>query len=93
MYEPAYAERQAARVRATETRHFHRTDYGNAERLALRFGDNIRYCQKFNRWYGWDGSRWLYDETGAIMRLAKATARSIYDEVRRKPNYVIRDIY
>src|SRR5207247_1859951 len=28
----------------------------------------------------WDGTRWVNDDTGAIMRMAEATARGIYRE-------------
>lgn len=67
------------------------TDLGNAERLAVAHGENIRYCHNRSAWLTWDGTRWAWDETGAIHRLAKGVVRSIYaeaqqaaDETRRK---------
>ena len=49
------------------------TDLGNAKRLAGRFGRELRHCAVLG-WFTWDGVRWKKDDTGAAMRLAKATA-------------------
>jgi putative DNA primase/helicase len=57
------------------------TDLGNARRLAGRFGHELRHCAALG-WFTWDGRRWKKDETGAAMRLAKATAEMIWDEVK-----------
>lgn len=75
------AEQAQAKVRAyiAEQRE-PLTDLGNAARLVTRHGENIRYVPEFKRWIEWDGLRWLFDEDGAVMRLAKDTARSIYAE-------------
>lgn len=56
------------------------TDYGNAERLVDRHGLDLRYCEKLGGWYVWDGSRWMLDETGEIIRRAKETVRRIRKE-------------
>jgi putative DNA primase/helicase len=56
------------------------TDLGNAERLVAAHGDDIRYSHKLRHWFVWDGSRWAEDDSGAIMRRAKQTARTIYSE-------------
>lgn len=58
------------------------TDYGNAERLVDRFGDNIRYCHEQD-WLIWTGKRWTEDKTGQLMRYAKETVRHIYGEAER----------
>lgn len=58
------------------------TPYGNAERLVARYGDRIRYCPPHRSWLVWDGSRWRWDETGVVVRLAKKVVRSIYTEVK-----------
>ena len=58
------------------------TDYGNAERLVDRFGDNIRYCFEQD-WLIWTGKRWTEDKTGQLMRYAKETVRHIYGEAER----------
>lgn len=57
------------------------TDLGNARRLAGRFGHELRHCAALG-WFTWDGARWRKDETGAAMRLAKATAELIWDEAK-----------
>jgi putative DNA primase/helicase len=59
---------------------FNTTDMGNAERLVARHGSDIRYCEKLNKWFVWDGRRWAIDDTGEVTRRAKDTVRSIYKE-------------
>jgi len=56
------------------------TDVGNAKRLVGLFGEDIRYVYEYKKWICWNGSRWLFDEAGHIHRLAKETAKSIYQE-------------
>lgn len=56
------------------------TDTGNAERFAQQHGQNVRYCYAWNKWLAWDGTRWKLDDTGALERMAKLTARSILRE-------------
>jgi putative DNA primase/helicase len=58
------------------------TDTGNAERLADRHGANLRYCHPWGKWLVYDGTRWRVDDRGAVVRLAKDTARSIFGEAR-----------
>ncbi len=63
--------------RARERPH---TDYGNAERLIDRYGEDLRYCELWGKWLVWDGFRWQIDVTGRIMARAKATIRTLYAE-------------
>jgi P4 family phage/plasmid primase-like protien len=56
------------------------TDTGNAERLVAAFGQDVRYVPQGGYWMAWDETRWRKDDTGHLMRLAKAVARSIYRE-------------
>ena len=56
------------------------TDYGNAQRLVRRHGENLRYCYEFNQWLGWCGTHWSFDPAVAE-RMAKDTVLSIYSEV------------
>ncbi len=65
---------------ADTTQEFKTTDYGNAERLVANHGDDIRFCHVWKKWFHWDGMRWAIDETGEVVRLAKATVRRIYHE-------------
>lgn len=53
-------------------------DLGNAERLVARFGKDLRYCHPWKRWQIWDGSRWAPDDTGEVLRKAKAVARDFH---------------
>ncbi len=57
------------------------SDLGNAERFLTRHGQNVLFCQKWNKWLVWDGCRWALDEMGQIRRMAQETARSIQHEV------------
>ncbi|MEN6484319.1 MAG: phage/plasmid primase, P4 family [Syntrophobacteraceae bacterium] len=59
-------------------------DIGNSERLIDLFGERIKYCTTLKKWFVWDGRRWAIDEREAIVRFAKATARSIYQEAARE---------
>jgi putative DNA primase/helicase len=54
------------------------TDLGNAKRFALRYRDQVLYCEKFTRWFWWDDRRWKEDETLQIYRLAGAMIRGMY---------------
>src|SRR5829696_6964266 len=58
------------------------TDTGNAERIADRHGANLRYCYPWGKWLVYDGARWHGDDRGAVVRLAKDTARSIFEEAK-----------
>src|SRR5215211_6884115 len=58
------------------------TDTGNAERLADRHGANLRYCYPWGKWLLYDGTRWRVDDRGAVVRLAKDTARGIFEEAK-----------
>ncbi len=58
----------------------HLTDMGNAERLRLRHGRDLRFCRAWNTWLVWDGQRWTKDDAGHVVRLAKETVRAIYAE-------------
>src|SRR5262245_56780624 len=55
------------------------TDLGNARRLVRRHGKDLRYCLAWGKWLSWDGRRWRIDDSGEVMRRAKATALSIYE--------------
>lgn len=61
-------------------RHYPRSDLGNAERFIDQHGSRVRWCPERSRFMVWDGKRWLYDETGATVRLAQETSRTIFEE-------------
>src|SRR5665213_488450 len=56
------------------------TDVGNAERLVIRHGGDLRYCAALGAWLVWDGRRFRPDDSGEVSRRAKETAISIYTE-------------
>lgn len=62
------------------------TDYGNAERLVARHGQDLHYLYAWGKWLVWDGRRWAMDDTGEVERRAKETARSIYAEAAAEPD-------
>ncbi|HTX35407.1 MAG TPA: phage/plasmid primase, P4 family [Bryobacteraceae bacterium] len=62
---------------------FQCTDTGNAERLVNRHGADIRYCHQQRTWYWWDSARWVPDQVGHMMRLAKGIARALHAEAAR----------
>ena len=70
---------------------FNLTDYGNAERLAARYGSQIRFDTASRRWYMWDGRRWAPDNTLEIERMAKEVARGIYREASEEVDPERRD--
>ncbi|MEJ0096389.1 MAG: phage/plasmid primase, P4 family [Methylocella sp.] len=58
------------------------TELGNAHRLVMRHGADIRYAPQFKSWYVWDGLYWKRDEDGEIVRRAKATVELLFDEAK-----------
>jgi putative DNA primase/helicase len=57
----------------------HLTDEGNARRLVALHGAELRHCAALG-WLVWDGRRWLEDDTGEILRRARATVASLWSE-------------
>jgi len=51
------------------------TDSGNAELIAAKFRDRLRFDHRRRRWLIWTNNRWVEDCDGEIFRLAKAAAR------------------
>jgi putative DNA primase/helicase len=56
------------------------TDLGNAKRLVIASGDDIRFCHTTRKWLIWNGKRWVKDQAGEIVRLAKKSVRAILTE-------------
>jgi putative DNA primase/helicase len=70
---------------------FPRTDSGNAELIAAKFIDRLRFDHCRGRWLVWIDNRWHEDCDGEVFRLAKKAARErlshaarIEDEEKRK---------
>lgn len=60
-------------------------DVGNGLRLANAYRDRLRYVGQWG-WVVWDGRRWKPDDTGAVVRFAKTTAKAIYSEAAAAPD-------
>lgn len=56
------------------------TDLGNARRLVIASGENLRYCHAIKRWFSFNGVRWVKDDVGEIFRVAKNSVRGILTE-------------
>ncbi|NQT17366.1 MAG: ATPase [Planctomycetes bacterium] len=74
------AEQVAEATTATKAEGLRLTDVGNGERLAKLHGSNLRFCWPWGKWFVWDGRRWRVDDTGAVAKCAKETARAILIE-------------
>ena len=59
---------------------FHYTDWGNARRLVSLHGENLRFCHVWGKWLIWNERCWEIDETEEIVRRAKETVTTIYQE-------------
>ena len=82
-----YAEANWRTLRVmVEGEQFALTDYGNAERLIRRHGENLLFVHDWRIWHVWDGRRYGADNTGETFRLIKETARSIYEEAAINPD-------
>lgn len=58
------------------------TDLGNAERFAARFGDRVRYVDKWG-WIAHDGRRFIHDGAEALIgAMVHATVRAMRQEAR-----------
>jgi hypothetical protein len=54
-----------------ETGEIHLTDWGNAQRLVRRFGDDLHYVHPWKKWLHWNGHQWEVDHLGAVEVVAK----------------------
>lgn len=72
-----------------EERH-HLTDLGNAQRLIKRHGQDLRYIHAWAKWLVWNGTRWVTDDVGSVMRMAADTVRSIYGEAAAETDPQVR---
>lgn len=59
------------------------SDMGNAYRFVAQHKRDARYCPALG-WLVWDGKRWARDDNGAVMRMAKQTALTLYDDAKKE---------
>lgn len=62
-----------------------RSDLGNAQRLAARYAEVVRYVHATSTWHIWDGTTWAADDTGQIERYARDTIRAMQREADAMP--------
>jgi putative DNA primase/helicase len=53
------------------------SDQYNAEALVQVHGADLHYCERWNSWLIWDGTRWAIDEEGQVMRWAKDAVKQL----------------
>lgn len=56
------------------------TDLGNARRLILNFGNDLKWCETWKKWLVWNGKRWAVDDILKVHQWAKDTVRIMYHE-------------
>lgn len=56
------------------------TELGNSNRFVEEHKQDIFYCVDIGNWFSWDGSKWVFDNTGEIVRKAKQTILSLAKE-------------
>lgn len=59
----------------------HLTDLGNARLLVGQHGKVLRYCQPWQHWLVWDGTRWKEDNTEQVMVMAKGVVPILYNKL------------
>lgn len=73
-----YNPQRSSQASDVPAQNYMRTDLGNAERLADRFGNDLRWWDDRQSYFVWDGRRWLEDRTLQVHRWARDTVRGIY---------------
>ena len=79
---PDYIARTIAKAKSGRTaeQSCKLTDIGNAKRLVLRHGKNLRYCYPMKNWLVWNGVHWEVDNLGQVVEMSKETIQSIYHQ-------------
>ena len=58
-----------------------RSDTANARRFVACHKDNVRWCQKWEKWLVWDGQRWAVDQERRVEFLAKNVVDNLWSDV------------
>jgi len=59
-----------------------RTDCANSRRFLKQHSDRVRFCHPWDKWLVWNGTHWQIDTNGAVMRLAKSVADSVWMDAK-----------
>jgi putative DNA primase/helicase len=79
---PVAASARCERVAAPQDGDAHHlTDLGNARRVKIRHGIDLRFIHPWKAWLVWDGRRWAEDTTAEAVRRVKDTQGALYDWV------------
>lgn len=62
------------------------TDEGNAQRVVIYFGDQLRYDKHADHWYKWDRRRWLRATEADMIDVGRRITREIDAEVLLIPD-------
>ncbi len=62
------------------------TEAANGERFVDQHRGRVCWCPPLKKWLVYDGRRWASDDRGRVVKLATATARSIYGEAVDEPD-------
>jgi putative DNA primase/helicase len=61
------------------------TDLGNAERLVLWYGNDLRFVEEWGQWLVWDGRRWVLDRQGIrVKELACEVTRRLMNDASKR---------
>ena len=66
------------------------TDAGNAARFREHYADDLLYCAEQGKWYQWDGTRWIADNGGRVMRAALDVTMAMKEEARKLEEIAVR---
>jgi putative DNA primase/helicase len=81
------AEEADARRRRLGKEAKNRTDLGNAARLVLKHGDDLRYVPAWWTWLLWAGTHWRRDDALEVLGLGKAISLDIlFIEAKDEPD-------
>jgi len=61
------------------------TDIGDGQRFVDEHGENVRYMKSIEKWFVWDGMRFLMSEKEEYVELAKRTAIDFQNKVDAMP--------
>lgn len=64
-------------------------DTYNAVLLVKRYGQDLRYCFPWDKWLVWTGTHWGEDQSGELVRCAKATIKHLAARVEHLPEHLI----
>lgn len=81
------------------TENFNLTDKGNALRLQIQYGKDLKFCKRIGRWFIFDGKKWTEDEVDKIKEYAMEIGKLVeaegihYKEGRTKEDIDAYDNY